>query len=161
MTINFEKKAIELSKTEMSNASKYGSQQYIDLMNARRDNPGFREVEIKTKKTKTPLDRLNMATIKAYVKANGTTEQKQKFLKISTPTITDEGIYCPAESFFEIKKWFLVEFPQYKAALDSYNNEIIRIYDAIDAKIAAAAQKSAEEARARAEAEAKSFMETA
>ena len=162
MTINFNTKSIELSKTEMSAASKYGSQQYIDLMNARRDNPGFRVVEIKVKKTvKTPLDRLNSTTIKAYVKAHGTPEQKMAFLTISTATIDEDGIYTPAQDFFTIKKWFLAEFPQYKAALEKHDAEIVSIYDAIERKIAAAAQKSAEEARAKAAAEAKSFMESA
>ena len=162
MNINFEKKTIELTKTEMTNASKYGSQQYRDLMDARRDNPDFRVVEIKVKKAaKTPLDSLNLEKIRAYVKANGSPDQKQTFLTISTAHITDDGVYLPAQDFFTIKKWFLAEFPQYKAALDAHNAEIVSIYDAIERKIAAAAQKSAEEARARAAAEAKSFMETA
>lgn len=162
MYIRYEKKVIELTKTEKDEAEKFGTQMYRDLAEARRDNPGFRVVEIKVKKAaKTPLDSLNLEKIRAYVKANGSQEQKQKFLTISTAHITDDGVYLPAQSFFEIKKWFLAEFPQYKAALDAHNAEIVSIYDAIDAKIAAAAQKSAEEARARAAAEAKSFMETA
>ncbi len=61
MYINFEKKTIELSKTEMTNASRYGSQAYNDLMAARRDNPDFRIVEAKVRKpAKTPLDRLTL-----------------------------------------------------------------------------------------------------
>lgn len=162
MNINFEKKTIELTKTEMTNASKYGSQQYRDLMDARRDNPDFRVIEIKVKKTaKTPLDRLNLAQIRSYVKIHGDESQKKEFLSISTATIDENGIYCPAESFFNIKKWFLAEFPQYKAAVEAHDAEISNIYNAIDSKIAAAAQKSAEEARAKAAADAKSFMETA
>ena len=47
------------------------------------------------------------------------------------------------------------------AAFKKHTAEIISIYSAVDRKIAAAAQKSAEEARAKAEADAKSFMETA
>ena len=162
MYINFEKKTIELSKTEMTNASRYGSQAYNDLMAARRDNPDFRIVEAKVRKpAKTPLDRLTLNQIRAYVKANGDERQKKEFLTISTTHIDENGILCPAESFFYIKKWFLAEFPQYKAAAESHTAEIISIYSAVDRKIAAAAQKSAEEARAKADAEAKSFMESA
>ena len=163
MTINFNTKTIELTKTEMTDASKYGSQMYRDLMDARRDNPDFRVVEIKskTKKVKSPLDSLNLATIKAYVKMNGSPEQKQKFLTISNATITEEGAILPAKSFPEIKKWFLVEFPKYKAALEAHEAEMNRIFDAVDAKIAEAQKKSAEEARAKAEAEAKSFLDVA
>ncbi len=162
MTINFNTKTIELTKNEMNAASNYGSQMYRDLMNARRDNPDFSVTEIKVKaKKKTPLSRLTLASIKAYVKAHGSPEQKREFLKISVPTVTDDGIYCPAQSFFDIKKWFLAQFPQYKATVEAYDAEIISIYNAIDAKIAADVQKSAAEARAKAEAEAQLFLEIA
>lgn len=162
MKSNLTTKTIELTKAEMKAAMTYGTAEYTALQAIRRDYPGFRVTEIKVKKTaKTPLDRLNITTIKAYVKAHGTPEQKMAFLTISTATIDDDGIYSPAQDFFSIKKWFLAEFPQYKAALETRNAEIVSIYDAIERKIAAAAQKSAEEARARAAAEAKSFMETA
>ncbi len=162
MYINFEKKTIELSKTEMTNASRYGSQAYNDLMAARRDNPDFRIVEAKVRKpAKTPLDRLTLPQIRAYVKANGDENQKKAFLTISTPTINEDGILCPAESFFNIKKWFLAEFPQYKAALEAHDAEIVRIFDAVDAKIAEAQKRIAEEVRAKAEADAKSFLEIA
>ena len=163
MTINFNTKTIELTKTEMTEASKYGSEMYRNLMDARRDNPDFRVTEIKTKakKFKTPLDSLNLATIKAYVKVNGSADQKQKFLTISNATIDEDGIFHAAQSFFDIKKWFLAEFPQYKAALEAHDAEIVRIFNAVDAKIAEAQKKIAEEARAKAEAEAKSFLEIA
>ena len=146
MTINFNTKTIELTKTEMTAATKYGSQMYRDLMDARRDNPDFRVI-VKVKKTKkTSLDRLNLATIKAYVKANGSPEQKEKFVSLSTATFTEDGIFLPAQSFFDIKKWFLAEFPKYKTTLENHSAEIIRLYDAIDAKIAEAQEKSAKEA---------------
>jgi len=163
MTINFNTKTIELTKTEMTAASKYGSQMYRDLMDARRDNPDFRMVEIKSKvkKTKTPLDSLNLATIKAYVKVNGSPEQKKEFLTISTATITEDGVIRPPQSFFHIKKWFLAQFPQFKAALDARNADIISIYNAVDAKIAETQKKNAEAARAKAEAEANDFLSIA
>ncbi len=161
MNINFNAKTIELTTAEMREASKYGSQAYRDLMDARRDNPGYRTVEKKVKRTKSVFDNLTMADIRAYVKEHGTPEQKKQFLTISTAYVTDDGIYHAAQSFFEIKKWFLAEFPQYKESMEQHNAEIIRIFEAVDAKIAAAAQKAAEEARAKAAAEAKDFMESA
>lgn len=156
-------KTIELTKTEMKDASKYNSEMYRNLMNARRDNPDYRVVETKTKakKTKSPLNNLTLDAIKAYVKANGSPEQKKHFLRISTTTYDENGVLYLAESFFEIKKWFLAEFPQYKAALEAHNTEISRIYDLVDAKIAEAKKKIADEARAKAEAEAASFLEIA
>ena len=158
MKIDFACSVIELTKAEMKEAQNYGSEMYRELMNARRDNPGFRVVEIKAKKVKTPLDKLNMATIKAYVKAHGSPEQKQAFLDISVPHYSDDGVYIEAKPFFEIKKWFLAEFPEYKEALDNHEAEMKKIFDAVDAKIEAAKAKAAKEARAKAMKEADEFL---
>lgn len=77
MTINFNKNTIELTTAEMNEAKKYGSQAYMDLMGARRDNPGYRVVEVKAKRTKTALDGIDMTMIKSYVKAHGSEEQNR------------------------------------------------------------------------------------
>ena len=149
-----------MSAVEYKAAMTYGTEEYKALREIRNDFPGF-NVEVKGKKTKTAknaLDKLDMRAIKAYVKANGSPEQKAEFLRISTPHITDEGVYIAAESFFEIKKWFLAQFPEYKAALEDHEAEILRIFDAVDAKIAAAQAKAAEDARKKAEAEAADFL---
>lgn len=158
MFINETKKAIEMSAAEYKAAMTYGTEEYKALREIRNDYPGFKPVEVKVKKGKTALDTLDMKAIKAYVKANGSSEQKADFLRISTPHITDEGVYIAAESFFEIKKWFLAQFPEYKAALEDHEAEILRIFDAVDAKIAAAQAKAAEDARKKAEAEAADFL---
>ena len=158
MYINENKKAIEMSAAEYKAAMTYGTEEYKALREIRNDFPGFKPVEVKVKKTKTALDKLDMRAIKAYVKAKGTPEQKAEFLSISTPHFTDEGAYIAAESFFEIKKWFLAQFPEYKAALESHEAEILRIFDAVDAKIAAAQAKATEDARKKAKAEADNFL---
>ena len=157
MNIMFSSSTIELTKAEMKEAQKYGSEMYKELMNARRDNPGFRVVEIKAKKVKTPLDRLNMATIKAYVKDHGSPEQKEKFLAISSPHYT-EDVYIEAKSFVEIKKWFLTEFPTYKKTLDDHDAEMKKIFKAIDDKIEDAKAKAARDACEKAHKEAREFL---
>ena len=139
MTINFKNNTIELTKNEMNEAKKYGSQGYIDLMNARRDNPGFHVVEIKAKKSKSDFSNLNMKTIKAYVEKNGSDEQKAKFTTISKRTIGADGEYCEAQPFFQIKSWFLNEFPEIKKGRKDYRQKIQEIYDAAEAKAQAAA----------------------
>ena len=158
MFINETKKAIEMSAVEYKAAMTYGTEEYKALREIRNDYPGFKPVEVKVKKVKTTLDKLDMRAIKAYVKANGSHEQKAEFLRISTPHITDEGVYIAAESFFEIKKWFLAQFPEYKAALENHEAEILRIFDAVDAKIAAAQAKAVKEKREKAETEAADFL---
>lgn len=146
MKVDFARSVIELTKDEMKKAQEFGSTMYSNLMTARRDNLGFRVVEIKAKKVKTPLDKLNMATIKAYVKAHGSPEQKQEFLAISTSHYTEDDVYIEAKPFVEIKKWFLAEFPKYREAMDNHEAEMKKIFDAVNAKIEAAKAKAAREA---------------
>ena len=134
MTINYEKKAIELTTAEMKEAKKYGSDMYNDLREARNDNPGFRVVEVKAKKSKNDFSDLNMKTIKAYVEKHGSDEQKEHFAFISKRRITEDGEYVEAQSFFEIKKWFLSEFSELKQARKDYRKKIEEIYAAAAAK---------------------------
>ncbi len=161
MNVNFEKKTIELTTAEMNEAKKYNSQAYMDLMGARRDNPDYRVVEIKAKKVRTDLGRIDMKTIRAYVKAHGNADQKAEFLRISTPTYTTDGLRIEPQPFFYIKKWFLAQFPAVKDAYAAREAEIKAINDAIDAMIDAAKTKAEEEARAKAQAEADAFLTAA
>ena len=137
MTINYEKKAIELTTAEMKEAKKFGSDMYKDLREARNDNPGFRVVEVKAKKSKNDFSDLNMKTIKAYVEKHGSDEQKEHFEFISKKTITEDGEYVMAQSFFQIKKWFLEEFSELKQARKEYREKVQKIYEAAEAKAAA------------------------
>ena len=52
MKVNMFERKIVLTKKEMSAASRYGSDAYKELQNARRDNPGF-QVIVATHKVKT------------------------------------------------------------------------------------------------------------
>ncbi len=158
MKIDFARSVIELTKAEMKEVQNYGSEMYRELMNARRDNPGFRVVEIKAKKVKTPLDKLNMATIKAYVKAHGNPEQKEEFLAISIPHYTEDDIYIEAKSFVEIKKWFLAQFPEYKKAIDDHDTEMKKIFKSVNDKIEAAKAKTARDTCEKANKEAREFL---
>jgi hypothetical protein len=79
---------------------------------------------------------------------------------MSTSHYTESGVYIEAKSFFEVKKWFLVEFPKYKEAVDNHDKEMEmeRIFSMIEKKIAEAEAKAIEEKRSQAEQEAESFM---
>ena len=161
MTINFNKNTIELTTAEMNDAKKYGSEAYKNLMDARRDNPGYRVVEVKAKRTKTALDSIDMKMIKSYVKDHGSEEQKREFLRLTTPTITEDGLYMEAQSFFVVKKWFLAEFPQVKDACQKHIEAVREINDAIDAKIAEAKKQAEKAKNEKAQAEAEKFLKAA
>ena len=55
MTINMNKKTIELTKAEMKEAMTVGSDKYNDLQTARKDYPKFKVVELKARKQSSSL----------------------------------------------------------------------------------------------------------
>ena len=134
MNINFTTNTIELTKAEMREAAKYDSVMYNAVMAARRDNPGSRIVEFKAKRTKAAFASLDMKAIKAYVEKHGSDEQKATFAFITKRTVDADGEYCEAQSFFQIKAWFLAEFPEVKQSRKDYREKIQSIYDAAAAK---------------------------
>ena len=136
MTINYAKKAIELTSAEMKKAQKYGSDMYKELCTARRDNPGFKVVEVKAKKSKNDFSDLTMKKIKAYVEKHGTEEQKKDFAELSKCHTNKDGKSVMDESFLKVKAWFLNEF-ELKKSLKENREKIEEIYAAAKAKAAA------------------------
>lgn len=134
MNINFTTNTIELTKAEMREAAKYGSDMYKAVMAARRDNPGSRIVELKAKKAKAAFASLDMKFIKEYVEKHGSDEQKAAFTFITKRTVNEDGEYCEPQSFFQIKSWFLAEFPEIKQSRKDYREKVQSIYNAAAAK---------------------------
>ncbi len=134
MKINMSKKTIELTKAEMKEASVFGNEAYDKLQIVRRDYPDFRVVEIKNKKNTSDFANLKMETIKDYVLKHGTDEQKANFALISKRTVGEDGEYCEPQPFFQIKAWFLNEFPEIKESRKDYRKKVISIYEAAAAK---------------------------
>ena len=139
MTINYSLHTIELTTAEMKEAQKFGSNMYKMVREARNDFPGFevKEIKSKAKKPKNDFNELNMKSIAAYVEKHGTDEQKSDFKFISQKSINEDGEYVEAQSFFEIKKWFLNTFPELKQARKDYREKVQKIYEAAEAKAAA------------------------
>lgn len=138
MKTNMIKKTIELTKAEYSEAMEYGTTAYDKLQAIRRDYPDFRVVEIKTKKNKSDFASLDMKTIKAFVEKHGSDEQRKDFAFISKKTVDESGEYHEAQSFFEIKKWFLNEFPKIKQQRIDYRKKVQKIFEAAETKSAIA-----------------------
>ena len=128
------KKTIELTKAEMKNAMVFGTDEYSNLQIVRRDYPDYKVVEIKSKKNNSDFANLKMADIKKYVEKYGTDEQKERFDLISKRRVDEVGEYCEPQSFFQIKSWFLNEFPEFKQIRKDYRQKVMSIYDAAAAK---------------------------
>ncbi len=142
MQTNLTKKTIELTPAEMKAAMIYETKEYENLQAMRRDYPDFRVVKIKAKKNKSDFAGLDMKTIKAYVEKHGDEDQKENFAFISKKTVDEDGEYHEAQSFFEIKKWFLNEFPEIKQGRVDYRKKVQAIYEAAEAKAEAAAAET-------------------
>ncbi len=139
MKINEKIKTIELTKAEMKDAMTVGSELYRLLQEARRDYPGFKPVVERPKRNTSDFSGLDMKTIRLYVTKHGTEKQKNDFALLSERTITEDGEYREVQSFFEIKKWFLNEFPEIKQARKDYREKVLEIYRSAEAKAEAAA----------------------
>ena len=137
MTINFNRKTIELTNTEMKDAMTYDSNAYNALQGARRDYPNFKVVTIKAKRNRNDFSDLDMNAIRTYVQKNGNDEQKEHFAFISKRTIDEDGAYCEPLPFFQIKEWFLATFPEIKAERKAYREKVQAILDEAKAKVAA------------------------
>ena len=137
MTINMNKKTIELTKAEMKNAMVFGTDEYSNLQIVRRDYPDYRVTEIKTKKNTSDFANLKMKDIMSFVEKYGTDEQKATFEFITKRSVGEDGEYCEPQPFFQIKAWFLNEFPEIKQVRKDYRQKVVSIYDAASAKRAA------------------------
>ena len=107
------------------------------LQTIRRDYPNFKVVEIKSKKNKADFADLNMNTIRSYVLKHGSNEQKMTFAFISKKSIDEDGEYHEAQSFFQIKSWFLNEFSEVKQQRKDFRKKILDIYEAAAVKAVA------------------------
>ena len=137
MKINMKDSKIELTTAETKNAFTFGTKEYKNLQTARRDYPDFEVVTISTKRNRNDFSDLDMKTIRAYVAAHGTDEQKEHFAFISKRTIDEDGAYCEPQPFFKIKEWFLATFPEIKAERKAYREKVQAILDEAKAKVAA------------------------
>ena len=137
MFINEKRVSIELTTAEMKEARKFGTKEYRDLQEARRDYPNFAVVEKKSK-NKSDFANLNLKTIKDYVAKHGNDEQKESLDFMTKKRVDAEsGEYSEPVSFFEIKNWFLNEFPELKKQRAEYRQKVQSILDAAANKAAA------------------------
>lgn len=137
MKINMKDSKIELTTAETKNAFTFGTKEYKNLQTARRDYPDFKVVTISTKRNRNDFSDLDMKTIRAYVEVNGTEDQKEHFAFISKRRIDEDGAYCEALPFFQIKEWFLNTFPEIKAERKAYREKVQAILNEAKLNVAA------------------------
>ena len=115
MNINMKKNAIELTKKEAAAAAKFGTTEYKQLQEARRDYPTFsvKTVSQKPATKKNTFKGLTYEYMEMYIQKHDDAEKSIMAEYLMLRGKTDEAEEALAESFTyqEMKEWFLKKFP--------------------------------------------------
>lgn len=114
--INEIKRTIELTKGFAKKASVFGSEEYRQLQEARRDYPTYRVITVKSASgnKKAGLKGLTYEYMEKYIEMHDD-ENKSKMAAFKNLRAIDEEseiAYAEACSYQEIKSWFLNEFKE-------------------------------------------------
>ncbi len=112
--INNKKNTIEITKAFEKAASRFGSEEYNTLRQARNDNPSFKVVVIKRKTSSASFKGLTYDFIEKYIIAHDDEEKSIMAEYKSLRGMSDEAEAACADSlsYGEIKAWFLKEYPE-------------------------------------------------
>ena len=125
MKVNMFERKIVLTKKEMTAASRYGSDAYKALQDARHDNPGY-EVVIVTRMVKKPRETykgLTYAYMERYINSHANADEIMA--EYNELRLISE-CHCKARRYPKIKKWFLKKYPEVeKFGTEESNNETI------------------------------------
>lgn len=119
ITINTQKRTIEMNKTFATAAAKFGTDEYKQLQEARRDYPTFKVVTIARKAAKPAFKGLTFKYMEKYIAAHDNEDKsimaEYKMLRAEFDK-EDESVKMLADSasYKEIKDWFLKKFPEIK-----------------------------------------------
>ena len=114
MTINYSSRTILLTKKFAKAAEKFGSDEYKDFQEARRDNPTFKVVIVARKAAdkKDSYKGLTYEYMEKYINTHDDAEDKMKEYQ-NLRGLSEEAQEALAEpcSYNEIRAWFLKTYP--------------------------------------------------
>ena len=114
MNANYEKKIIEMTKTESKAAGKVGTDEYMTLKELLSENPGFRIV-IKASKSRDNMKGLDTNYMERYIKAHDDEEHTtlKEFYSLRGLDENGEKIdFAPVAPYGTLKQWFLTYYPE-------------------------------------------------
>lgn len=123
--INEAKRVIEVTKGFYKEASKFGTEEYKMLKEARNDFPTFKVVTNKTASKSNGFKGLTLEYMENYIKGHDTDNEIMSEFNILCGK-DQEGNkveFAESASYGEIKKWFLNTYPQIK----EYHNKLENI----------------------------------
>lgn len=115
MFINEKKMAIEMTKKFAAAARKFGTPEYRNLQEARRDYPNFKVVTVarKTSAKKDTFKRLNYPFMENYIKSHDDAEQSimKEYMNLRGLSEEAKANLVEPYTYGDMKKWFLKTFP--------------------------------------------------
>ena len=114
LTVKAASRSIEVSKKFNSLASRYGTEEYKALQEVRRDYPGFKVVEVSTRKApKSTYKGLTYDYMENYILSHddGKNSVMNEYMSLRAMTVEAEEACAEACSYQEIKTWFLDKYP--------------------------------------------------
>jgi hypothetical protein len=102
MKINFMEKTVLVTKSELSKASVYGSNEYYELLAIRKDLPDYQIVVKSASPRRTCFSSPTYEFMAAYLSSNeNTASLYEEFLQLRRA----------GYNYNQIKKWFMEKFP--------------------------------------------------
>lgn len=123
--INFKKNTIEMTKAVAQKASKYGSDEYYELIKVRGDFPTFEVKVVANPRRKTEFKGLNYAYMKKYIEKCQKDNKEEIMEKFINLTVKKDD--CEVASYIEVKNWFLATFPEIVKSKENRRKEIDNI----------------------------------
>ena len=114
MFANYEKKIIEMTKSESKAAGKVGTTEYETLKELRSENPTFRIV-IKASKSRDNMKGLDTNYMERYIKAHDDEEHfiLKEFYSLRGLDENGKKIdFAPVAPYGTLKQWFLTYYPE-------------------------------------------------
>ena len=140
MKINHMNCTIELTKAEMKAAEKFGSEMYLNLREARQDNPNYRVKLVAPSKKVDRHKGLTADAMKKFIEKHDDENQTilKEFYQLRglTPEGKKDEAGCPV-SYGELKQWFFEQYPQFVKMEDSVNEIMKKVKEKAEARKAA------------------------
>ena len=134
MKINSRTQVIEMTKKFAKAAARFGSEEYNQLQQARRDYPNFKVVTI-SRKAPTQKDSYKGLTYKFmedYIQKhdddNGTIMSEfNDLIALDKKNKVEGAEHLEAAGYLDVKKWFLAKFPEIKEYKEQHAEKVQKI----------------------------------
>lgn len=132
MTINYEKKVIEMTKTEAKEAGNPNSEKFEELMKYRSVFPDFAIIVKKTSVKRDTYKGLGYDFMKKFIEDHDNCDVNLKeFYKLRGMNEKGEkDVLIKEHNYGEIKMWFLETYPE----IEAFNDETQKKLDEIKTK---------------------------